>query len=128
MKQAPIFYLVPGNMGIFTAFDIEYVGEYLGENWINVKIAENYQKLDMGISINEIFINGSWGLGKGVFDVFSYLVGLFQEDNFTKYIFNCSKNYNKENYYSGENLSKEWNRYLAMRERYKIRNNQPLEE
>ncbi len=108
-----------GQLGAFTAYDIEQVYDFIGHERINRKIDELKNTPTMGIKFQDFVHHDpqySFYSGKGKLWIFTIIMDWFKDYidlDLIQYLYEQSKKYNENNYFEGKLLNKERDRHLS---------------
>lgn len=108
------------NLGFFTSYGIEYVYDYLGEDRIKQRIKGLKEEPtgSMGIDLEDFtYRDGEYRYfsGKGVLWIFAHcLLQWFNDEEFAKFLYKKSKEYNEGNYHDGGWLKKNWKKHVEL--------------
>lgn len=100
--------------GTFSAYDIDYVYEFLGKERVEDRIAGSQDYAAMGIPFKEFVEREVSFNNRGALYVFSEILGYFDNDvDLAIFLYDKSKIYNEGNYHDTPNAKKKFEEYIA---------------
>ena len=103
---------MPRSLGFLTVYGLEYIYDFIGEERINMKIIELQNVATMGTRFKDFIggdINFSYYSGTGPLYIYSSIFNWFKDDlTLALFLYEKSKSFNEENYFSGGNLKSRW--------------------